>query len=354
MDAKELFSKGNASFVNEDYEEALEFYKQALNIDATDSEIYSNLAQTYLKLKKYQDARDNASKSLELNPENSKALLRKGIACYYLKDYEIALENFNKGHSLKPGDKTFDTWIAKCQPFIKEKPVCNKSSPPNSTNLQTNEVSSTNSLDFMPISPKTKYDWYQTETDLIISILIKNIPDENVSVTADKNNVSITIKQSTSDYSLELELAHEINPDQIFVKAFKSKVEIKLKKCIGIRWEKLEKDHNTQALKIIDTVSNPTEVVKHYPSSSLNKTNWDKVVKDVEEEEKIDNKEGDAALNSLFQQIYADGSDEVKKAMNKSFQESGGTVLSTNWNEIAAGKVDVKPPDGMEYKSWEA
>lgn len=32
--------------------------------------------------------------------------------------------------------------------------------------------------------------------------------------------------------------------------------------------------------------------------------------------------------------------------------ESGGTVLSTNWNEIAADKVPVKPPDGMEWKKW--
>ena len=55
----------------------------------------------------------------------------------------------------------------------------------------------------------------------------------------------------------------------------------------------------------------------------------------------------------MFQKIYADASDDVKKAMNKSFQESGGTVLSTNWNEIGAAKTDVKPPDGMEWKKWD-
>ena len=33
--------------------------------------------------------------------------------------------------------------------------------------------------------------------------------------------------------------------------------------------------------------------------------------------------------------------------------ESGGTVLSTNWKEIGEKPVEVKPPDGMEFKKWE-
>jgi suppressor of G2 allele of SKP1 len=38
--------------------------------------------------------------------------------------------------------------------------------------------------------------------------------------------------------------------------------------------------------------------------------------------------------------------------MNKSYMESGGTVLSTNWDEIGKEKTPVKPPDGMEFKKW--
>lgn len=33
--------------------------------------------------------------------------------------------------------------------------------------------------------------------------------------------------------------------------------------------------------------------------------------------------------------------------------QSGGTVLSTNWNEIAKDDVECKPPDGMEWKKYE-
>lgn len=33
--------------------------------------------------------------------------------------------------------------------------------------------------------------------------------------------------------------------------------------------------------------------------------------------------------------------------------ESNGTVLSTNWKEVGAKKVEGSPPDGMELKKWE-
>ena len=34
-------------------------------------------------------------------------------------------------------------------------------------------------------------------------------------------------------------------------------------------------------------------------------------------------------------------------------QESGGTVLSTNWKEIGAKKVECSPPDSMIAKKYE-
>ena len=62
-----------------------------------------------------------------------------------------------------------------------------------------------------------------------------------------------------------------------------------------------------------------SDVASRYPSSSHYTRDWDKLVCKIKEEEKDEKLEGDAALNQLFQQIYSDGSDEVRKAMNKSF-----------------------------------
>lgn len=33
--------------------------------------------------------------------------------------------------------------------------------------------------------------------------------------------------------------------------------------------------------------------------------------------------------------------------------ESNGTVLSTDWKEVGAKKIESTPPDGMELKKWE-
>jgi len=63
----------------------------------------------------------------------------------------------------------------------------------------------------------------------------------------------------------------------------------------------------------------------------------------------LDSEDG---LNKVFQDIYAGGSDEQRRAMMKSFVESGGTVLSTNWEDVGKRRVEGSAPKGMEMKSW--
>lgn len=91
---------------------------------------------------------------------------------------------------------------------------------------------------------------------------------------------------------------------------------------------------------------------------------WDAFAKDVDEDPECDNRDEldkffkviifkNKLLYSKFQKVYKDLDDDGRKAMMKSFVESGGTVLSTNWKDVGQKKVDVKPPEGMEFKQYE-
>lgn len=73
---------------------------------------------------------------------------------------------------------------------------------------------------------------------------------------------------------------------------------------------------------------------------------WNKLIKEVDDEKL----EGEAAVNALFQQIYRDADPDARRAMMKSFIESNGTCLSTNWSEVGSKKVETKPPEGTIVK----
>ena len=64
--------------------------------------------------------------------------------------------------------------------------------------------------------------------------------------------------------------------------------------------------------------------------------------------------QGEEALNKVFKDIFARGTTEQKQAMMKSFTESAGTVLSTNWGEVKEKdyEKDRTAPDGQEWKKW--
>lgn len=99
------------------------------------------------------------------------------------------------------------------------------------------------------------------------------------------------------------------------------------------------------------------------PSSSQipishKKKDWEGITTDIltsDKERTTDedpNVGGDSTVNAFFQKIFADADPDTRRAMMKSFQESGGTTLSTNWDEVKKEKVGVKPPGGSEWKQW--
>ena len=84
-----------------------------------------------------------------------------------------------------------------------------------------------------------------------------------------------------------------------------------------------------------------------YPTSSRSgPKNWDAIDLDSDDEDKQD-------VNYFFKKLYKDAGPEAQRAMMKSFTESNGTSLSTDWNDVKSRKVETVPPDGVEAKKWD-
>ncbi|NP_001016156.1 protein SGT1 homolog [Xenopus tropicalis] len=316
------------SYIGADPQKSLEELTKAIEEKSDCAEYYCQRAYAHILLQNYNDAVLDAKRSLELQPNNASAFLRKGEAEFHLQNYSSAEESFKKGQILDASTPTFPTWIKLCEEKL---------------NVSTEGQSSNN----QQTSVKYRHDWYQTESHIIITVMIKNVQKNNVHIRFSERELTVNMSlPSGENYSLNLHLLHAIVPDQSIFKVLSTKVEIKLKKTEAMRWETLEGKADSQVKHFTQ------ESMHKYPSSSHYTKNWDKLVGQIKEEEKNEKLEGDAALNQLFQQIYSDGNDEVKRAMNKSFMESGGTVLSTNWTDVGKKKVDVNPPDDMEWKQY--
>ncbi|XP_037131825.1 protein SGT1 homolog isoform X1 [Syngnathus acus] len=323
------------SLIDEDPQKALEAVNEALQGDPDNTEWLCQRAYAYILLKNYSCAVKDAKKVQQLNPGLSLAFMRTGIAEYHLNHYESAHAAFTQGQQLDVSDKSFEVWIKRCEEMLGEKPH-------NGSDSQ------------IPVVPHVKHDWYQTESQVIVSVMARNVPKDVVCVNFMEQELSASIRLTSGEnYNLNLHLLHPIIPQQSTFRVLTTKVEMKMKKTDAIRWEKLEGEGQESNLKHFD----PTAVQQafllqpdQHPTSSQNNRKWDKMVVDITEEEKNEKLEGDAALNQLFQQIYSDGSDEIKRAMNKSFTESNGTVLSTNWKDVGKRKVEASPPDDVELK----
>ncbi|URD94440.1 suppressor of G2 allele of SKP1 [Musa troglodytarum] len=128
-------------------------------------------------------------------------------------------------------------------------------------------------------------------------------------------------------------------------------IEIRLFKAEAITWTSLEFSKDKKITQKVN-VSGFADVKSERPSypSSKTKVDWDKLEAEVKKEEKEEKLDGDAALNKLFRDIYQGGDEDMRRAMMKSFVESSGTVLSTNWKDVGSRKLEGTPPDGMEIK----
>ncbi|XP_043717048.1 protein SGT1 homolog B-like isoform X2 [Telopea speciosissima] len=368
--ASDLEKRAKEAFVDDNFELSVALYTQAIDIDPNNAYLYADRAQANIKLKNFTEAVADANRAIELDSSMAKAYLRKATACINLEEYQTAKAALEAGASLAPDDSRFTSLIKDCNDCIAEETGditkhSTQSTLPNAVTPAESHLSNGTVKDSVlsqespqPLvtsaKPKYRYEYYQKTDEVVVTIFAKGIPSKNVAVEFGEQILSVTIDVAGEDqYIFQTRLFGKIIPEKCRYDVLSTKVEIRLAKTEAINWTSLEFSRGNTITQKINAPSGTGTARPTYPSSRTNAVDWDKLEAEVKKEEKEEKLDGDAALNKLFRDIYQDADEDTRRAMRKSFVESHGTVLSTNWKEVGAKKVEGSPPDGMELKKWE-
>lgn len=168
-----------------------------------------------------------------------------------------------------------------------------------------------------------RHDCYQTSDTVVVSVYVKNQAAEQVHVALLGGELFLRAPDATCAVPLPAPVR-----DVCGVRVVPTKIEVTLSKG-GT------------------SVSAAVPVSDAAPRRA---SKWDHL--DVEEDAPPAGS-GDAELQAFFQKLYADADPDTRRAMVKSFQESGGTALSTNWAEVGRKTMPVQAPQGMEARRYE-
>lgn len=234
-------------------------------------------------------------------------------------------------------------------------------------------------------------DFFQTQTHVTLSILARDADAARSRADVSADGVSVAVSLAlphSTDYVANVNLFAAVVPGSVKMKVSAYRTEVQLEKAESARfaWPALERGAGAPAPSGSVAVpaagaSAVAESVKAVSASSVtasggvlggsgdgagnaasggsnDKTaaaprtkDWSALERELANEEEPAG-EGEEALMSLFRGIFAKGDEATQRAMVKSFQTSGGTVLSTNWGEVEKTDYEknIKPPQGMEFK----
>jgi len=347
-----------------------------------DATALASRAAVYLKLSKPSQALQDARKAATLKPNLEVAWYRQGLAAFALEDYGRAKQAFAKGKELlgegpEPGGRKYVTWLRKVEVEMEEGEEGSTVPPPSITTTTTTTTTPTPlatptaaAAAAVALSVQPKYQYYQTPTHLTVTLLQKGLKEGEASVVIEPRRLIIKGNDGRTAL-LEKQLFDAVVPEESTSKFFATKVEIKLKKATeGLPWADLSASSSSTGAAAVPMIQPPSSSSSSSGASSssassgsgkpmrpyASQKDWGAVEREITKELESEKPEGEEALNKLFKDIYSKASDDTRRAMVKSYQTSGGTVLSTNWGEVAKkdyeNDEERKAPEGMEWRKW--
>ncbi|KAH7191991.1 SGS domain-containing protein [Fusarium flagelliforme] len=222
---------------------------------------------------------------------------------------------------------------------------------------------------------------FQNNDTMSVSIFSKKVNKEKLQVKFGSDSVSLdsVVWPDGSEKPLSFSLWGHINTETSTYRVTPNKVELTLKKRDPGMWKQLKGEDNAnpvsektesmipaqEATKPVQAAKPPSEAssspstviqdkgkgpaapetATHPTSSKAGKKDWDNIGADIDSDEEKD-------VNAFFKKLYKGSNPEQQRAMMKSFIESNGTSLSTDWNDVKDRTVETHPPEGVEARKW--
>lgn len=118
--ANEAKARGNASFTQGKFEQAVEDFSEAIRYDPTDHVFWSNRSGAFANLNQFDKALEDAEHCVKLKPDWAKGYSRKGLALFNLKKYQDAIQTYEKGLTLEPSNQALKEGLEQAKKALDE------------------------------------------------------------------------------------------------------------------------------------------------------------------------------------------------------------------------------------------
>ena len=260
--------KGNEAFRAGDYEESISYYTRSIKLHSTAAS-YNNRAIAHLKTSHWTNAANDCNMVLDIEPDNIKALLRRGTAYKGMKEFSKSIQDYENVLQLEPENKRAQDLISELKEEENKYEEEKKRRKEKGRRMVIEEVDE-ESEDEIVVDKKSDKKEKNPEKIQVVNGHIEE-KEKKIEKKDVKNHVEENIKSETKISQDNLENVVKENESKKNAKT-KDKKEVKNNK--GRKEERKNEDKNIwNEEEIIEEVSHSSESIQSETSDKHSKNN---------------------------------------------------------------------------------
>ncbi|CAI0449206.1 unnamed protein product [Linum tenue] len=171
--AEEIKVLANEAFKAHKYNQAIDLYTQAIELNGQNAVYWANRAFAHTKLEEYGSAIEDASKAIEIDPQYSKGYYRRGAGYLALGKFKEALKDFQQVKKIRPNDPDASKKLKECEKAVMKLKFEEAIAAPVAERRSVAE-----SIDFRSIEVEPNYTGARIEGDTITLDFVKKMMDD--------------------------------------------------------------------------------------------------------------------------------------------------------------------------------